>query len=52
MSTGSDALGKESQLQEAVTRLRAENRRLLAELERLARPCWPRTTPALPAGSP
>jgi hypothetical protein len=36
MSTGNDALGKESQLQEEVTRLRAENRRLLAELERLA----------------
>ena len=36
MSTGSDALGKKSQLQEEVTRLRAENRRLLAELERLA----------------
>jgi hypothetical protein len=36
MSTGSDALGKESQLQEELTRLRAENRRLLAELERLA----------------
>jgi hypothetical protein len=36
MSTGSDALDKESQLQQEVTRLRTENRRLLAELERLA----------------
>jgi hypothetical protein len=36
MSTGRDALGRDSQLQEEVTRLRAENRRLLAALERLA----------------
>ncbi|HEX2373548.1 MAG TPA: hypothetical protein VHO93_06150 [Actinomycetota bacterium] len=36
MSEGNDALDRESQLREEVTRLRAENHRLLAELERLA----------------